>query len=395
MALITANGVGVLDGSVFSFPLVGVWVADLVLDQPTGAGFEAGKKVSIQAVNGIQLNGIVDPDRTGSYLDAIHVRILGGAGGANKLVKPRGYAQPSALVRDVLNGLMTDSGETLSSTIGNDVLQANLIAWNTMALPMSFALSTLINHALPGANWRILQDGTVWIGKETFDTANPEFILLTNDPKEGTFDLGVDSPSIVPGVTIDGIGKVVKAEHTLEKEGVRTRVWIELQEQDRGIRASIGEIVRQELNGIDYFTLYDAKVISQSTDLSTVDLQPGDHRLPGLQRVPLRIGLPGTKVQFSSGAVVRLGWDRGNPSMPYASLWNGGATVQSIQLGGNTPVARKDDNLSASAAFKTWAAAVDSGISSNTPPPTPFATAAGLPGGMGIIHKGSDIVGAG
>lgn len=57
--------------------------------------------------------------------------------------------------------------------------------------------------------------------------------------------------------------------------------------------------------------------------------------------------------------------------------------------GGTEKVARTNDTLTASAAFKTWAAAVDSGIPTNTPPPTPFATAAGIAGGMGDIETGA------
>jgi len=45
------------------------------------------------------------------------------------------------------------------------------------------------------------------------------------------------------------------------------------------------------------------------------------------------------------------------------------------------------DSLTASAALKTWAAAVESGISSGggTPPPTPFASVAGASGNLGTV----------
>jgi len=66
---------------------------------------------------------------------------------------------------------------------------------------------------------------------------------------------------------------------------------------------------------------------------------------------------------------------------------DGSVTIQ----GGDKGIARKDDNLSASAQLKTWAQAVETGISSagGTPPPTPFASAAGLDGGLGTIHSAS------
>jgi phage gp45-like len=57
--------------------------------------------------------------------------------------------------------------------------------------------------------------------------------------------------------------------------------------------------------------------------------------------------------------------------------------------GGSEKVARTNDTLTASGAFLTWAAAVDAGIPTNTPPATPFAAAAGLAGGMGDIETGA------
>jgi hypothetical protein len=398
MSLMTANGVGLLDGSTISMPLVGAWIGDLILDQPDGTGFEAGKKVTIQAANGITLNGVVDPARTGSVFDAIHVRVIGGAGGLENIVTPRGYAQPSALVRDVLNGLAADSGETLSNDISASVLTTNLVAWNTMALPMSHALVTLINHSLPGANWRILGNGSLWVGQETWPTVSPEYILIINDPKEGTFDLGVDSPSIVPGTQISGIGKITKLEHRLEPGSIRTKVWVTLaSEEDRGLRASIGKIVRQEMNGIDYFTLYDAKVAYQSPDLTTVDLTPGDTRLPGLQRVPIRWGVPGYKAQIAPGCTMRLGWDRGDPSRPYAALWNGGETVltetlaaQAILLGGDSAI----DALIKGTFYRTQQSIFDTALSTFVAAVQTFVAEIANDPVFGAVPTNSAVVGA-
>jgi len=78
MALVSANDVAVLNGTIM-MPLIGVWVADFVLDQPDGTGFDAGTKVTIASENGFELKGTVAPNRTGDYLDAVHVRILGGS----------------------------------------------------------------------------------------------------------------------------------------------------------------------------------------------------------------------------------------------------------------------------------------------------------------------------
>jgi hypothetical protein len=287
MSLIKANDVPVLSGTI-ALPLVGVWTADLVLDQIDGTGFDAGTAVTIKADGGVELSGTVSPDRSGAYLDSVHVRVVGGAAGMPTTVQPRAYVQPGAYVRDVLNGIAQDSEETLSGTISSALLNTNLTAWAVMSVPAVQALLALIDIVNPSLHWRILTDGTLWIGEETWPTVTPEHVEMSANPSEGVFDLGVDTPSIVPGCTIDDIGKIGRVEHEIESGKIRTRVWVYMGAEERGIRGAVAAMVRQEISGIDYYTLYDAKVQSQSADGVTVDLQPVDTRLPGLSRVPVR-----------------------------------------------------------------------------------------------------------
>lgn len=331
MSAITINDVGVLSGTIM-MPLVGVWTADLVIDQPDGLGFEPGEAVKIVADNGVELDGVVSPDRTGDFLDAVHVRVLGGKGGMAKDVTPKAFMQPGAYVRDVLKNITDSSGETLSDTVASSFTQSNLAAWNTVQVPAAQALTALLHIVAPAFHWRILADGTLWMGEETWDDATPEYVLLEQNPTEGTYDLGVDAPSIVPGITVDGIGKINRVQHIIEAGKLRSHVWVQLDQPDRGIKGAISALVRQEIAGIDYFTLYDAKITAQSGDGKTVDLEPGDTRLPSMGGVPLRNGVAGTVCKVVPGAFVRLGWDRGNPSMPYACLWQGGETVTEISI---------------------------------------------------------------
>lgn len=336
MALVTINDVRVLSGTIM-MPLVGVWTADLVIDQIDGTGFDAGSSVVIKADGGVELVGSVADDRTGTFLDSVHVRVLGGAGGMGDYVSPRAYVQPGAYVRDALGGIVDPVGETLSSDISQALLRTNLTAWAIMRVPAVQALLALIDIVNPALHWRILPDGTLWIGEETWPTASYEFQILESNPTDKVYLLGVDSPAIVPGKTVDGIGLVNRVEHSIESGRIRSRVWTDIGAEERGIRGAVSAIVRQEIAGIDYYTLYDCTVQSQSADGTTVDLQPVDKRLPGMSRVPVRWGLPGCVAKFvPAGAVMRLGWDRGNPQFPYACLPNGGATVTALQLAGNT-----------------------------------------------------------
>lgn len=329
-------------------PLVGVWTADLVIDQPDGTGFESGTKVTISSPDYADLVGIVAPGRTGDFVDAVHVRVLGGAGGMPKTVQPRNYIQPQAFARDVLNGLCQDSGETLSSTVDASFLGTNLAAWSVKGEPTSYALRTLLDIVSPTFNWRILADGTLWMGAETWPTATVAYELISQDPAEATWELGLEAPAIEPGTTIDGVGKVSRVHIDIMQSAIRAKVWTPVEDEVRGPDADLEALINQKISHVDYYATYICQVQGQSADLTTVDISPVGARnqslLGGFQRVPVRF-LTGIKIQVAQGSSVLLAWDGGNPEQPYALAGLSGDTAQSIQLAGNTPVARKGDTV--------------------------------------------------
>ena len=98
------------------------------------------------------------------------------------------------------------------------------------------------------------------------------------------------------------------------------------------IKRSWEGIVRSALPGVDLFASYHAKVVAQSADGSTLDIQPDDSRLPGMTAVQLRLGIPGTTVKVSPGCGVMLSWDAGDPSRPFCMLWDLGATMLEIEI---------------------------------------------------------------
>jgi hypothetical protein len=99
------------------------------------------------------------------------------------------------------------------------------------------------------------------------------------------------------------------------------------------MKAALVALVRAALPTIDYYALYRARVVKQSGDRANVDLAPEDKRLPpGMNDVPIKLGIPGATVKFAPGAQMLVGWEGGDPSRPYALAWEGGATVAVLSI---------------------------------------------------------------
>lgn len=97
---------------------------------------------------------------------------------------------------------------------------------------------------------------------------------------------------------------------------------------DRLKRALQG-FIRATIPQVDYLAFYPAKVVSQAGDFS-LDLIPDDTRLPSLQRVPLRLGLPGVTAKVAPGSYVLLFFERGDPAAPAAALWQSSSLLELV-----------------------------------------------------------------
>lgn len=73
-----------------------------------------------------------------------------------------------------------------------------------------------------------------------------------------------------------------------------------------------------------YGHLYGGTILSQSDDLSEVDMKLDDRRLPGMAGLPLKLGIPGLKIKlrFDRGVPIlgAVGFSDSNPALPFALL---------------------------------------------------------------------------
>jgi hypothetical protein len=94
----------------------------------------------------------------------------------------------------------------------------------------------------------------------------------------------------------------------------------------------------------DRLAMYKASVVNCAADGSTCDVRPEDKRISPEKLVRVRVGVPGVQAVVAPGAIVLMGWERGDPSRPYCvPSWESGATVtklvvnaQAVYLGDGT-----------------------------------------------------------
>lgn len=200
-----------------SLPRLGVWHADLTLDTPktvTGA-------VTIN-LNGFTLVGF--SRRGGPFLDSSLVRVVGGKGGLATVIPSKGFVNVTR--GQVLRDILQTVGESLSASSDAAVMGVQLPFWAQSRGHAGKAVKQAVDNQ-SGAVWRVLPDGTVWVGIEVWKgSALAAHDVLRADPLVDTVQLYADTPNVVPGTVLDG-RRVSYVEHVIEEDSIRTGVWLE------------------------------------------------------------------------------------------------------------------------------------------------------------------------
>lgn len=223
MAFVTLNGTPVYDG-VICIPRMGAWTADLAIDQDVAVTGPCTLAID----GGLTLVGTAE--RTGVWLGTARLQVVAGANGLRKMATPRHYRQTT--LRMVLQDLLAAAGERLSGTADATTLALTFPGWATIALPVGIMVAALLDDSRiqAAASWRMLPDGTLWVGRETWPDSGlvnlTDYQDLAEQPEDGTLELGVEAPRLLPGTTLGG-RRVSYVEHRLNGDGARTCVWLE------------------------------------------------------------------------------------------------------------------------------------------------------------------------
>lgn len=323
MSLVLANGEPVESGTI-RLPRVGAWHADLVVLRETAEAIEGRVEIRI----GEALSFVGTARRSGPDRGVVHVRVVGGAGGLATELGPKAYQ--GVPLQLPLQDLAGETGEMLSPASSPDLLGIVLPYWARPAGPAGRALVALLAAASDGA-WRVLADGTLWVGRETWPPAvldGLEYSTLSQAPQFGTAEIAALDPRVFPGETLSG-RRVSVVEHRFSPAGIRTT--LQLEDASLGIldrvKEAIGAYVRTLFARIDFFAGYWCRVVAQNAD-GSLELLPDDARIPGHSNVPIRYPIPGMKLSVAPGARALLEFAAGDPSKPFVSAFESGTATK-------------------------------------------------------------------
>ena len=317
MAHSTCNGAPILRG-VVTLPRQGVWHADLELEAseaPSGS-------VLLQLGSALSLRGVAEPRAVGVFAGRVRVRVLGGAGGLQRQLDPKWYAgAPRELP---LRDLVEEAGERLSSRT-DPALMGEVLSpgWARVRGTAAEALGRLLEGT--GASWRILPDGSLWAGPETWPTAQgmADLVVLEEDRSRGHLVLATEAPQLLPGQTLRG-DRVSDVELTIEPERLRLEALLERSVPgvfDRIKGALVALVEHLILRRTRYLGSYWGTVVRTDAG-GRLEVRLDDEAYPPVTAVTLRAGIPGAELQLVDGCRVLVSWEAGDPRRPIARPWD-------------------------------------------------------------------------
>lgn len=305
-------------------PLYGAWVADCLHADPSLVP-DVGAAATIVLESQTFVGTVV---RT-SYLQDLgwDSWVVGGGGGLSVVLPAAQFVSPDSAT--VLADALRTGGETRSSSVSSDVLSQQWASWRRSVRSLGQELDQLrdvlsrdIGQPL---SWRVLSDGTVWIGEESWSESSvSDYDAMSGDASAGCHVIAAEDPTVLPGqvwVTGERIGEVV---HSVDPESTRTELWVS---SGRDRDAGSFDALQQP---VDMLACYQYRVISQNSD-KTLELRTTDVRLPDLSKVPIRFGLPGTSADIPQGCVVLVSFAGGDGRDPSAVSWVSG-TASNLRI---------------------------------------------------------------
>jgi hypothetical protein len=216
MAFCTVNGSPMLEGTI-NLPRIGVWTADVELPAPESLP-TGGAMITLGTQTFVGTFARTGFDGRGR----MRARIVGGAAGLGGTLAPKSYL--GVPLRIPLQDVLTDAGERLSSAADQDTLGFQVPAWSRMQAIAGISLAAIA--AVTGASWRMLSDGSVWVGAETWPKSAMQAAATSFEPEAKRRTVASLAPIVLPGQVFDG-EHVAFVQHLIDARTLRTVLHLE------------------------------------------------------------------------------------------------------------------------------------------------------------------------
>lgn len=315
---LTANGKQVYE-AFFSHTIRGAWTASIQVDSGI---LSEGQKVTIKDGAAQWVGTIV---RGGDHGGRGLFSVVGGAGGLSKSLPARWYKDVT--LGAILDDLARESGEKLSSEINPAVRKRAVDSFTRRVGQCPIALEQIVELLGAGYQWRVLRDGTVWIGQETWPVVTGPHVVTDESPQHSRIEVAPEQPFL-------DVGKSFLGRHIVAVQydyGAALRACVSFADkQSSSIADVFRDLVRRHTAELRFFASYAGKVVTQHED-GTLDIELDTKVVPSPTRVPIRYGVPGIRVLVDPEARVLISYEDGDEHRPIATLWDA-AAVKSLEI---------------------------------------------------------------
>ncbi|HEV8462078.1 MAG TPA: hypothetical protein VGQ38_15365 [Gaiellaceae bacterium] len=313
MAAVTLSKVGGATVAVLGGDLVmglrGNWIAHVQTGSAPGPAEGDAVVIAVAAnparkVAAASFSGTVR--RAGAWAGEHELVIVGGAGHLLDEIPGDDHVGSAAPVplELVAERICRAAGEVLDASVPANLANYAVPRWTRAKGTPASAFNLLVQEF--GLSWRVLDTGAIWVGLETWTALDARAVgyELEELPDDGTIRCASGGATLRPGVTV--LGRRV------------TRVRYEFAGE---VTAELLTSVSGDVPDVDaplvYREQHGATVVDLNDD-DTVDLDTDTDALPGLQDVPIRVGIPGARVLPQTGDRVRVAFDEASPQSPVA-----------------------------------------------------------------------------
>lgn len=221
MAVLTIAGKSVTRGRV-RVPRQGAWHVEAWLDADTAP---IGAAALVWGDKAAAWQGTLVPALSGVYVTGgpAQVRVVGGAGGLQTALPGASYRNVSARV--ILGQILAAAGERLSGASPAATLDPILARWSRAAGTAAAQVGRL-SEAL-GVLWRVLPDGSVYVGPEPGGTLTlgKDDAVVERLPGESRLTLATAAPwALTVGQAFEGAA-IDEIIHTLGPDKTRSDLW--------------------------------------------------------------------------------------------------------------------------------------------------------------------------